>query len=153
VSDYFKVIYHTKNISHFFQPIINWNKPISRFEPESLMRTRVLSIKLSQSWNTDRLTKSKTLNYFPTYISLKILVENVCWEPWCYFFFIYIYRRTCYKRIHVKTPQKNIAKYCSQSIFCLLYSWKLPNSFFVDHNIAKVYLYPFSCIFQAMIAG
>ena len=23
VSDYFKVIYHTKNISHFFQPIIN----------------------------------------------------------------------------------------------------------------------------------
>jgi len=57
------------------QPIINWNKPRSGSEPECLMRTRImLSIKLSRSGNTDRLTKSKTLNYFPTYISPKILV-------------------------------------------------------------------------------
>jgi len=56
---------------------INWNKPRSGFEPKSLMQTRVLSIKLSQSLNTDRLTKSKTLNYFPTYISLKILRFNL----------------------------------------------------------------------------
>ena len=64
VLDYFKVIYHTQKFIPLF----------SGLEPESVMRSRVLSIKLSRSWNTDRLTNSKTLNYFPTYISLKILV-------------------------------------------------------------------------------